>query len=166
MAKKKQAVTNAMRMLTSKKVSFDAIYYEVEGEIERDFGEAVAEKTGIKKEQSFKTLVARGEHTGILVCCVPVCSEVDLKKLAVASGNKRVELICVKELLGLTGYVRGGVSPIGMKKSYPTYLDDSCKAFEKIAVSGGVCGCTLWMNTEDVIKVTGAKVAPVMKGEK
>lgn len=160
MAKKKAAVTNAMRILQAAKIPFEAVEYEAE-EVGENFGSYIAELTGIPHEQSFKTLVARGNE--IMTVCVPVDSEVDLKKLAKASGSKKAELIHVKELLGLTGYIRGGVSPIGMKKKYPTYIDESCMKFEKIAVSGGVCGVTLLMSPEDLVRVTDAQVCSISK---
>lgn len=163
MAKKKSVTTNAMRMLTSAKVEFDTIEYETDGEISDNFGMVIAEKTGLAPDMSFKTLVARGEKTGILVCCIPVDKEVDLKKLAACAGDKRAELIHVKELLGLTGYIRGGVSPIGMKKKYPTFIDKSCTEHGKIAVSGGICGVTLVLNTDDAIRVTEAQVADLVR---
>ena len=117
MAKKKPIVTNAMRSLTSSKIPFESIEYEAE-EVGDNFGMHIAELTGIPCEQSFKTLVAKGND--IMAVCVPVDCEVDLKKLAQASGNKKVEMIHVKDLLALTGYIRGGVSPIGMK-NFHTY---------------------------------------------
>ena len=125
MAKKKAIMTNAMRILNAAKIEFDAIEYETDGTISEHFGEEIARKTGIAPEKSFKTLVAKGDKSGVIVICIPVNSEIDLKTLAASSGNKRVELIHVKELLGLTGYIRGGVSPIGMKKKYPTYIENS-----------------------------------------
>ena len=160
MAKKKPVMTNAMRLLSKEKINYEAVEYETD-EVGENFGMHIAELTGIPCEQSFKTLVARGN--GIMVVCVPVDCEVDLKKLAKASGDKKTELIHVKELLGLTGYIRGGVSPIGMKKSYPTYIHESCLEFDRIAVSGGQCGITLLMSPGDVIKVTGAKTCDVVK---
>lgn len=161
MAKKKAVTTNAMRMLASAKVNFEAIEYETDGEVSENFGMVIAEKTGLPMSMSFKTLVARGEKKGIMVCCIPVDKEVDLKKLAVCAGDKKVELIHVKELLGLTGYIRGGVSPIGMKKKYPTYIASSCKDNAKIAVSGGVCGVTLVLDTDELIKITDAKISDI-----
>lgn len=160
MAKKKPVMTNAMRLLSKEKINYEAVEYETD-EVGENFGMHIAELTGIPCEQSFKTLVARGN--GIMVVCVPVDCEVDLKKLAKASGDKKTELIHVKELLGLTGYIRGGVSPIGMKKSYPTYIHESCLEFDRIAVSGGQCGITLLMSPGDVIKVTGAKTCDIIK---
>lgn len=163
MAKKKPVVTNAMRMLNAAKISYDFIEYEHEGEIGDHFGMEIAEVTGIAPEASFKTLVARGEKQGIMVVCVSVNAEVDLKKLAKAAKDKKVELIHVKELLALTGYIRGGVSPIGMKKKYPTYVNESALIFEKIAVSGGVCGVTLMMTPDDLQKVTDCKFIDVIR---
>ena len=160
MAKKKPIITNAMRGLTSAKIPFEAIEYEVE-EVGDNFGVQIAELTGIPCEKSFKTLVAKGNE--IMVACVPVDSEVDLKKLAVASGNKKVELIHVKDLLALTGYVRGGVSPIGMKKKYATYIHETCLSFDKMAVSGGTCGVTLLLSPDDLLKVTDAKACDIVK---
>lgn len=160
MAKKKPVMTNAMRLLSKEKINYEAVEYETD-EVGDNFGMHIAELTGIPCEQSFKTLVARGND--VMVVCVPVNCEVDLKKLAKASGDKKVELIHVKELLGLTGYIRGGVSPIGMKKRYPTYIHESCLEFDRIAVSGGQCGITLLMSPEDVIKVTGAKTCDIVK---
>ena len=114
MAKDKKNVTNAMRLLNASKIKYETVEYEAD-EVGEHFGEAIAEMTGIPPEKSFKTLVARGDKTGIMVSCIAVNHEVDLKKLAKVSGNKKVEMIHVKELLGLTGYIRGGVSPVGMK---------------------------------------------------
>lgn len=163
MAKKKPIVTNAMRQLTASKIEFEAVEYETDGTIEENFGMLISEKTGIPPEKSFKTLVLKGEKTGISVACIPVNCELDLKKLAQSANDKKFEMIHVKDLLGLTGYIRGGVSPIGMKKKYPTYIDATCESFEKIAVSAGICGCTLIINTKDILKVTSAKVADITR---
>ena len=163
MAKKKPIVTNAMRYLKSEGIEYEAIEYETDGKIEENFGMLISEKTGIPPEKSFKTLVLKGDKTGISVACIPVNCELDLKKLASAAGDKKFEMIHVKDLLNLTGYIRGGVSPIGMKKKYPTYIDKSCKNFETIAVSAGICGCTLIIKTKDILSVTGAKTADIRK---
>lgn len=163
MAKKKAVTTNAMRMLASAKIEFETIEYETDGNIEDNFGMAIAEKTGLAQQMCFKTLVVRGEKNGIMVCCIPVDKEIDLKKFAVCCKDKRVEMIHVKELLGLTGYIRGGVSPIGMKKKYPTYIDASCMNNEKIAVSGGVCGITLVLATDDLLAAVCAETADITK---
>lgn len=162
MAKKKAIMTNAMRMLDKAKIAYEAVEYEADGEIGSHFGEKIADLTGIPPEQAFKTLVVKGDKNGIAVCCIPVNKEVDLKKLAVACGDKKVEMIHVKDLLALTGYIRGGVSPLGMKKKYRTVFDSSCNSFDKIAVSAGICGCTLILDTNDLIKITDATTHDVV----
>lgn len=158
MAKKKSIMTNAMRILSAAGIGYQAVEYETDGTVSEHFGEEIARKTGIPPEQSFKTLVARGERSGIMVVCIPVDSEMDLKQLAAAAGDKKAELIHVKELLALTGYVRGGVSPVGMKKKYPTYFEKSCMNFERIAVSAGICGCTLLISPVELIKICEARL--------
>ncbi len=163
MAKKKPIVTNAMRRLTSLGVKFEAIEYETDGVIEDHFGMVIAEKTGIPPEQSFKTLVLKGDKNGILVACIPVNKELDLKLLAKVSKEKKLEMIHVKDLLSLTGYIRGGVSPIGMKKQYPTYFDSSCNDFENIAISAGICGCTLIIKTNELILAANAQIAEITR---
>ena len=160
MAKKKPMVTNAMRILQASKIPFELIEY-VTDEVGENFGMHIAELAGIPSNQSFKTLVARGNE--IMVGCIPVDCEVDLKKLAKESGSKKAEMIHVKELLALTGYIRGGVSPIGMKKKYPTYIHSSCLSFDKMAVSAGVCGGTLLLAPDDLIKMTNASVCDLIK---
>ena len=153
--------TNAMRMLDKAKIQYEAITYTVD---ENDLsGTHIAAQVGLPYEQVFKTLVAKGDKTGPVVLCIPVDKEIDLKKAATATGNKKLEMVHVKDLLGLTGYIRGGVSPIGMKKSYPTYIHESCLGFDKIAVSGGQCGVTLLMSPSDVIKVTNATPCDIIK---
>lgn len=161
MAKKKQTVTNAMRMLDKMGIKYDTIEYDAGDEIGENFGERIAELCAIDPATSFKTLVVRGKD--IYVCCIPVKEELDLKKLAKSSGEKKVEMIHVKELLGLTGYIRGGVSPIGMKKKYKTFIHESVLGLEKAAVSGGVCGVTLLMEPQDIIKATAAETADIIK---
>jgi Cys-tRNA(Pro)/Cys-tRNA(Cys) deacylase len=102
-------------------------------------------------DQVFKTLVARGEKQGILVFCIPVSCTLDLKKAAQAAGDKKVEMTHMKELLGLTGYIRGGCSPVGMKKKYPTFIDETAVLYDEIAVSGGARGLQMVLNPEDLI---------------
>lgn len=160
---KKKIVTNAMRMLNSAKINYEAVEYDCGGEVGENFGVEISRITGIPPEKSFKTLVARGDKTGIMVSCVPVEHEVDLKKLAKETGDKKVEMIHVRELLGLTGYVRGGVSPIGMKKKYPTYIDKSAQEFDTVAVSAGVCGCTVLLSPADLQKVTECRYIDLVK---
>ena len=159
---KKKTVTNAMRLLSGAKIEYDTFEYECD-EVGENFGEEISKKTGIPPEKSFKTLVARGDRNGIAVLCVPVCNEVDLKKAAKVSGNKKLELIHVKELLGLTGYIRGSVSPIGMKKKYPTYINATACDFEKVAVSGGMCGYTVMLTPTDLQKITDCVFEDIIK---
>lgn len=141
--------TNAMRQLDKAGIDYEPIEYEVD---ENDLsGMHIAEQTGLDPNLMFKTLVARGEKIGPLVFCIPVNAELDLKKCAKAAGDKRVELIAVKELLGLTGYIRGGCSPIGMKKKFPTYIDETAILFDKITVSAGVRGCQLMLDREQLV---------------
>ena len=134
MAKK----TNAVRIVEQAGIPCREHFYEYD---ENDLnGNHAAEALGKPAEEVFKTLVARGEKTGINVFCIPVCFELDLKKAAKAAGDKNMEMIHVKELLGLTGYIRGGCSPVGMKKKYPTYIDETCELYDEIAVSAGERG--------------------------
>lgn len=148
--------TNAMRLLDKAKIKYDTIEYEVD---ENDLsGVTIAKKANLDDKIVFKTLVAKGDKTGYIVFCIPVAKEVDLKKAAKISGNKKIEMVHVKDLLGLTGYIRGGCSPVGMKKKFDTYFDETCKNFEKITVSAGVRGCQLLLNTGDITKFTNAKI--------
>ncbi len=160
MAKNKAIVTNAMRLLKAAKIDFKTVEYTAD-EVGDAFGEKIAELTGISPDISFKTLVAKGDKTGVIVACIPVRCEVDLKKLARVSGNKKVEMIHVKELLALTGYIRGGVSPIGMKKPYPTFVGDTAEQYMEIAVSGGQCGVTLLLSPTDLRKITKCEFADI-----
>ena len=130
--------TNAVRIVQQAGIPCREEFYEFD---EKDLnGNHAAEAIGKPAEEVFKTLVARGPKTGIHVFCIPVCFELDLKKAAKAAGDKSMELIPVKELLPLTGYIRGGCSPVGMKKNYPTYFDETCQLYEEIAVSAGARG--------------------------
>lgn len=148
--------TNVMRLLDQAKINYKTAEYEVD---ENDLsGEHVAEQIGYPQEQVFKTLVAKGEKKGILVFCIPVNTELNLKKAALAVGDKKVEMIHVKDLLGLTGYIRGGCSPIGMKKKYPTYIDETAILFDEIALSAGIRGCQIIINPEQVIDYVSAAV--------
>lgn len=155
----KPLVTNAMRLLKAAGIEFEVRTYEVD---ENDLsGVSVAKKVGMPPEEVFKTLVLRGEKNGVLVCVLPVELEVDLKKLAQAAGEKKVEMVAMKELLGLTGYIRGGCSPVGMKKKYPTYIDETCLLSERIAVSAGVRGAQMIVATDALIRYVGATVCEV-----
>ena len=139
MAKTKEEKTNVMRTLEQKNISYRAFSYPHEEGVAVD-GVTVAKSLGQDPEQVFKTLVARGPKTGIHVFCIPVCCELDLKKAARSAGDKSIELVPVKELLSLTGYIRGGCSPVGMKKKYPTHLDETAVLWDEIAVSAGERG--------------------------
>lgn len=153
--------TNAMRMLDKAKIKYEILEYEVD---ESDLsGVHIADEVGLEYAMVFKTLVALGDKTGPLVICIPVDREIDLKKAAKCSGNKKLEMVHVKDLLALTGYIRGGCSPIGMKKKFPTFLAESCRDFEKITVSGGKRGCQLLIAVDDLVGCTDAVVADVVK---
>ena len=149
--------TNAMRRLDAAKIPYQILEYEVD---ENDLsGMHIAEQLGFPPERMFKTLVAKGDKTGPLVFCIPVAAEIDLKRAASITGNKRIEMIHVKDLIALTGYIRGGVSPIGMKKAFPTYVDESALQFEQITVSSGTRGAQLLLSREALIPFIGAKTA-------
>jgi len=138
--------TNVMRLLDAAKIPYRTAEYEYD---ESDLnGMHAAEGIGMPPEQVFKTLVAKGEKRGHLVFCIPVCCELDLKKAAKAAGDKKVELIPVKDLLPLTGYIRGGCSPIGMKKPFPTHMDETAQLYDEIAVSAGSRGCQIILSPE------------------
>lgn len=146
--------TNAMRLLDQARIAYRAAEYPFD---ENDLnGMHAAAGIGMPPEQVFKTLVARGDKRGVLVFCIPVCCELDLKKAAKAAGDKKVELIHVKELLGLTGYIRGGCSPVGMKKPYPTFLEETAQLYDEIAVSAGQRGCQLRLSPTDLAAYTRA----------
>ena len=133
--------TNAVRMLEAAGIKFRTAEYKVD---ENDLsGMHVAEQLGQPPEQVFKTLVLKGEKTGYLVCCIPVNAELDLKKAAKAAKDKKVEMLHMKDLLSVTGYIRGGCSPIGMKKKFPTFIDETAILFDEIAVSAGIRGAQI-----------------------
>ncbi|MBQ2377726.1 MAG: Cys-tRNA(Pro) deacylase [Clostridia bacterium] len=153
--------TNAMRMLDAAKIKYDIMEYVPD---ENDLtGTHIAEQIGLDENIVFKTLVAVGDKTGHIVFCIPSPAEIDLKKAAAATGNKKIEMVHVKDLLGLTGYIRGGCSPIGMKKKFPTYIDESAANLERFTVSGGVKGAQLLVSPSDIIKYTNAKLCSVTK---
>ena len=150
------AKTNAVRLVQQASLPCRERFYEFD---ESDLsGTHAAEAIGMPPEQVFKTLVARGEKTGINVFCIPVCCELNLKKAAKAAGDKNMELVAVKELLGLTGYIRGGCSPVGMKKKYPTFLDETCVLWEEIAVSAGARGHQMILPPEKLAELVSAKL--------
>ena len=151
--------TNAMRILDSAKIDYTPYTYEVD---ENNLtGVHIAEQIGLNPDFVFKTLVARGDKNGLSVFCIPCAMELDLKKCAAISGNKKVELLPVKELLSNTGYIRGGCSPIGMKKQYPTYMDETALLFEKITVSAGIKGCQLLVDVQKLINLIGITTADI-----
>ena len=152
--------TNAVRLVEQAGIPCREAFYEFD---ENDLnGMHAAEALSMPPEQVFKTLVARGERTGINVFCIPVCCELDLKKAAKAAGDKNMELIAVKELLPLTGYIRGGCSPVGMKKRYPTFVDETCILWEEIAVSAGERGHQLIVNPESLAQLVGAEMTDII----
>lgn len=151
--------TNAVRLVQQAGIPYREEFYEFD---ENDLnGNHAAEATGKPAEEVFKTLVARGERTGINVFCIPVCCELDLKKAAKAAGDKNMALIHVKELLPLTGYIRGGCSPVGMKKKYPTYFDETCQLYDEIAISAGARGHQMLVPPEPLIRLVDAKLADI-----
>ena len=138
--------TNAIRLITQAHIPYRECFYEYD---EKDLsGIHAADAIGMPQEQVFKTLVAKGERTGIHIFCIPVCCELDLKKAAKAAGDKNIALVPVKELLSLTGYIRGGCSPVGMKRKYPTHIDETCILYDEIAVSAGERGHQMLLNPE------------------
>ncbi|MBQ8187225.1 MAG: Cys-tRNA(Pro) deacylase [Clostridia bacterium] len=152
--------TNAMRLLTTAKIPFDTVEYEVD---EDDLsGVHTAEMLGTDPDCMFKTLVCRDDKGGYFVFCIPVAYELDLKKCAAAAGVKRVEMIHVKELLPLTGYIRGGCSPVGMKKKFPTLIDETATLYDRIYVSAGQRGVQLYLNPEQLAQYVDAKFADLL----
>jgi len=153
--------TNVMRLLETAGIAYRTSEYEYD---ENNLsGMDAAEKIGIPPEQVFKTLVTRGDKTGILVFCIPVNTELDLKKAAAVSGNKKLEMTHVKELLALTGYIRGGCSPVGMKKKYPTFVDETAILFDEIAISAGIRGEQVIVVPDDLIRYIEATEADITK---
>jgi Cys-tRNA(Pro)/Cys-tRNA(Cys) deacylase len=152
--------TNAARILDSAGIHYELVAYEVD---EDDLSAiAVAAKLGQDVEQVFKTLVLRGDKSGIFVCIIPGAEELNLKKAAACSGNKSVAMVAVKEIMELTGYIRGGCSPVGMKKKYPTFIDETCSLFDKIYVSAGLRGLQLKIAPNDLIMVTDSKMTDLI----
>ena len=154
-------VTNAMRRLTAAGISFETREYPVD---ENDLsGVHIAESLGIDPDSMFKTLVARGSSGQVYVFCISAPAELDLKKCAALTGEKKVEMVHVRELLGLTGYIRGGCSPVGMKKDYPTYMDEVAELFDTIYVSAGVRGVQLVVSPSALADFVGIAFADLQK---
>lgn len=152
--------TNVMRLLDSAKIPYRTAEYAYD---ENDLGGMhAAAGIGMPPEQIFKTLVARGEKRGYLVFCIPVCCELDLKKAAKAAGDKKVELIHVKELLPLTGYIRGGCSPVGMKKQYPTVFHSTVLDYDTIYISAGKIGAQVELAPKALLELLGAQTADLI----
>lgn len=152
--------TNAVRILESKKIPHLVKNYEVD---ESDLSAvSVAQKIEAEPEQVFKTLLTRGDKTGITVFCIPGNYELNLKKAAIVSGNKNIEMVKANEVLSLTGYLRGGCSPIGMKKSYPTIIDETANLFDQIYVSAGIRGAQIFLNPLDLRDLIGAEFSDLI----
>lgn len=147
--------TNAMRQLDAAKIAYEPKTYVVD---ENDLsGVHIAEQIGLPCEQTFKTLVTKGDRTGPLVFCLPAHREIDLRLAASLTGNKKLEMVHVKDLLALTGYIRGGCSPVGMKKKFPTYFHVSALDHDKITVSAGCKGIQLLVAVDDLLRFTQAQ---------
>jgi len=152
--------TNAARLLDQMKVAYDLIPYEVD---ENDLGaQHIAEQLGQPIERLFKTLVLRGDKLGLFVCVIPGAEEVDLKKAAKVTGNKKVEMIHVKELLPLTGYIRGGCSPIGMKKALPTWFHESIVQYDHVFCSAGQRGLQFRIAPRDLVDAARGQLADII----
>lgn len=156
-----QVKTNAMRILDAKKVHYEMYTYEnQDGKID---GVSVAHKIGKDPQAVYKTLVSQGTSKGIYVFVVPVEKELDLKKAAKAANEKKIDMVAVKDIQKLTGYIRGGCSPIGMKKQYPTFIDDSATNLDYIIVSGGKIGMQIELPPTDLQQVMNATFTEIVK---
>ena len=152
--------TNAVRLVLQAGIPCREEFYEFD---ENDLnGNHAAKAIGFPPEQVFKTLVVRGVKQGVMVFCIPVCCELDLKKAAKAAGDKSVEMLPVKDLLNVTGYIRGGCSPVGMKKKYPTYIDEVCLLFEEIAISAGERGHQMILPPQELVRLVDAKLVDII----
>ncbi len=155
--------TNAMRLLDSLGVAYEVRTYEVDPD---DLSaEAVARKIGFPVEQTFKTLVARGETAGVCLAVIPGNAELDLKALARAAGDRRMEVVPLKEVQPLTGYVRGGVTALGCRKAYPVWLDEFAQLYDRISVSAGARGIQVLLSPSDYVRATGAQYAAIARGK-
>ena len=162
MVMKKEEKTNVMRVLESKKVGYFAHSYEADPTLT---GEDIAQILGEDPGKVFKTLVTQGRSGAYYVFVVPVTEELDLKKAAKASGEKAVSMIKQKELLPLTGYVHGGCSPVGMKKPFPVFLHETAETYDRIFVSAGKVGFQIELSPQDLIAVTGCRLADIASAE-
>jgi Cys-tRNA(Pro)/Cys-tRNA(Cys) deacylase len=155
--------TNAVRLLERLGVPYELRDYEVS--LDDLSAETVARKVGLPPEQVFKTLVARGDRTGVLLAVVPGDSTVDLKALAHLAGDRRIELVPLKEVQPLTGYVRGGVTALACKKQYPVFVDETVELFDIISVSAGARGTQLLVSPADYLRATGARPGAIARGK-
>lgn len=153
--------TIAARMLDQLRINYELRAYDV-NEDELD-AITVAHKIGMPPEATFKTLVARGDKSGVVMTCIPGDQELDLKKLAAVTSNKKIDLVAVREIQGLTGYIRGGVSPLGSKKKYPLYIDETAVLHDKLSVSAGQRGLQMILSPQDLIDATQATLADLTK---
>jgi Cys-tRNA(Pro)/Cys-tRNA(Cys) deacylase len=152
--------TNAARILDRQGIKYELLVYDVD---ESDLSAiAVADKLRQNIDQVFKTLVLRGDKSGIIVCIIPGAGELDLKKASYLSGNKSAAMVPVKEIFELTGYIRGGCSPIGMKKNYPAFIDESCILYDFIYVSAGIRGMQFKISPDDLIKVAACQTGDLL----
>lgn len=152
--------TNASRILDNMKIAYRLLEYEVD---ENNLDAVhVANSVGMPSAQVFKTLCVQGDKTGVIFACIPGNHELDLKALAKISGNKRAELVALKDVLPLTGYIRGGVSPLGAKKAYPVFLDLTANNWEEISISAGQRGLQIILAPADLQSATKAKIAPLI----
>jgi Cys-tRNA(Pro)/Cys-tRNA(Cys) deacylase len=156
------AKTNAMRKLDTAGVEYDVCSYEIEDEMSAGLGVRMAQQTGHDVDYTFKTLVCRTPAGSFVVFCLPVARQLDLKKAARAAGAKAVSMVAVRDITAATGYVRGGCSPVGMKRDYPTFIDETARLHERIYVSGGHVGVSLHLSPEDLARVTGASFVDLL----
>lgn len=153
--------TNAMRLLDQSGIIYRAVEYMYD---EKDLGGGhVAQIIGMPEDQVFKTLITRGDKTNINVFCIPVNAELDLKKAAMVSCNKKIEMLHMNELLSTTGYIRGGCSPVGMKKNFPIYIDETALLFDEISISAGIRGCQMILNPGQLVTYLKAAICDVTK---
>ncbi len=156
----KEVKTNAMRILDRNKITYEIIHYECDEFID---GLHTLEKTGAPAEQSFKTLVLQGKSGQYYVFVVPVADEIDLKAAAKCVGEKSVEMLHVRDITAVTGYVRGGCSPLGMKKQFPTIIHASAASYPKIYISGGRIGDTIALNPDDLLRTVRGQYADIIR---
>lgn len=153
--------TNAVRTIERANISYELREYSID---ESDLSaERAAAKLGMEPETVFKTLITRGDRTGPLLACIPAGTELDLRALGEASGNKRVEMVPLKEVLDLTGYIRGAVTPLAVKKPYPVFIDETVELWPIVGISGGTRGLEILLAPSDLIRVTNATLADIAR---